>query len=47
MPNFIFWVKKQVSTTGYALDKRYFFIKSVIVIRNSIKNHSYINLKTK
>lgn len=46
MPSFIFWVEKQVFITNYALDKWYFFIKSIIVMRDSIKNHNYINLST-
>lgn len=45
MPGFIFWVEKQVSAIGQALEEWYFYIKSVIIIRDSIKNHVYINLK--
>ena len=46
MPGFIFWVGKQVSATGQASGAWYFHVKSVIVIRDSIKNHSCINLRT-
>ncbi len=45
MPDFIFWVGKQVPAIGQASGKWY-FVKSVIVIRDSIKNHDCINLKT-